>query len=547
MTENGKFYDAIIIGAGPAGLTSAIYLARAGYGVLVIEKEKIGGQITITSEVVNYPGIMKTDGYALTDTMYRQAKAFGADFISATVSEIADSGNQKRVFTSVGTFTCTGIIIATGARPKSLGFPGEEEFRGHGVAYCATCDGEFFDKKEIFVIGGGFSAAEESIFLTRYASRVTVLVRGHDFSCAPSAARAVRDHPKIRVLTDTEIVSLHGDTLPRKIIYRNRISGELTVYSPENGDAFGVFVFVGYEPESGLLKNIAKTDDQGYIITDERLMTSADGIFAAGDVRKKILRQVVTAVGDGATAATELEKYISAAGGGLAGSGMRKGDPAAGTSAPHNGRTNSDSVFPTEIRDQLKLLFEKIDHKIIFELYRSPDLSDKRSSELEKYLRGLCNICGMFSLEYGDGKDEEYLPAVRILREDGSYSGLAFHGVPGGHEFSSFAVGICSAAGVGQPISDDLRQKIAELKMPLDMKVLVSLGCTNCPALVIAAQQAAALREGATAEVYDVTLYPKLREKYNVMSVPCLVINDSRVSFGRRGLDELLEYIGEQQ
>lgn len=544
--ENAKFYDAIIIGAGPAGLTSAIYLARAGYGVLVIEKEKIGGQITITSEVVNYPGVMRTDGYALTDTMYRQAKAFGADFVSATVSEISASDNKKRVSTSVGAFACTGIIIATGARPKSLGFPGEEEFRGHGVAYCATCDGEFFDKKEIFVIGGGFSAAEESIFLTRYASRVTVLVRGHDFSCAQSAARAVYDHPKIRVLTDTEIVSLHGDTLPRRIVYRNRISGEVTGYSPENGDAFGVFVFVGYEPESGLLKNLAKIDEQGYIITDEHLMTSADGIFAAGDVRKKVLRQVVTAVGDGATAATELEKYISATGGDAARSGMRKDDAGGKPPAPQDGGRDSDSVFPAEIREQLALLFEKIDRKIIFELYRSPDRSDKRSSELEKYLRGLCGICGMFSIEYADGKDGEYLPAVRILGEDRSYSGLAFHGIPGGHEFSSFAVGICNAAGVGQPISDDLRQKIEELKTPLGMKVLVSLGCTNCPALVIAAQQIAALRDGVSAEVYDVTLYPELREKYNVMSVPCLVINDSRVSFGRRGLDELLEYIGEQ-
>ncbi len=544
--KNGNFYDAIIIGAGPAGLTSAIYLARAGYGVLVIEKEKIGGQITITSEVVNYPGIMKTDGNALTDTMYRQAKAFGADFLSATVSEISASGDKKRVLTSGGAFICTGIILATGARPKSLGFPGEEEFRGHGVAYCATCDGEFFDKKEIFVIGGGFSAAEESIFLTRYASRVTVLVRGHDFSCAQSAARAVYDHPKIRVLTDTEIVSLHGDNLPRKIVYKNRISGEVTAYSPENGDSFGVFVFVGYEPESGLLRNLAKTDERGYVITDERLMTSADGIFAAGDVRKKVLRQVVTAVGDGATAATELEKYISASGGNPAKSGVQKADAEVKAPASQESGTGSDPVFPPEIRENLVRLFEKIDHRIIFELYRSPDRSDKRSSELEKYLRGLCDICGMFSVEYGDGKDEEYLPAVRILGEDRSYSGLAFHGVPGGHEFSSFAVGICNAAGVGQPISDNLRQKIAELKVPLDMKLLVSLGCTNCPALVIAAQQIAALKEGASAEVYDVTLYPKLREKYNVMSVPCLVVNDSRVSFGRRGLDELLEYIGEQ-
>ena len=196
--DDRNFYDVVVVGGGPAGLTAGLYLARACYRVLVVEKETFGGQITITSEVVNYPGAGRTDGRALTETMRAQAESFGAEFLMADVTNLELDGDVKKVHTDRGVFSCFGVLIATGAHPRVLGFPGETEFRGRGVAYCATCDGEFFTGKEVFVVGGGFAAAEESVFLTRYARHVTVLVREDAFTCAEATAREALEHPRSR-------------------------------------------------------------------------------------------------------------------------------------------------------------------------------------------------------------------------------------------------------------------------------------------------------------------------------------------------------------
>jgi len=197
MEQEEKIYDAVIVGGGPAGLTAALYLARARYRVLVVEREHFGGQITITSEVVNYPGVLSASGTELTDTMRQQAEAFGAEMLLAEVEKIDLSGDVKHVKTSRGEISCLAVLLATGASPRRAGFAGEEEFRGHGVAYCATCDGEFFSGRPVFVVGGGFAAAEEAVFLTRYASHVTVLVREDDFTCAKATADATRANPDI--------------------------------------------------------------------------------------------------------------------------------------------------------------------------------------------------------------------------------------------------------------------------------------------------------------------------------------------------------------
>ena len=207
-----NLYDVIIIGGGPAGLTAALYLARAKYRTLVLEKEKFGGQITITHEVVNYPGVFKTSGAELTETMRKQAESFGAEFMLAEVESLDLSGDFKTVKTARGELKAFGVLLATGAHPRMVGFRGEADFRGRGVAYCATCDGEFFTGKEVFVVGGGFAAAEEAVFLTKYAKHVTILIRKEDFSCAESVADAARNHPKITVLTNTEVEEVLGDT-----------------------------------------------------------------------------------------------------------------------------------------------------------------------------------------------------------------------------------------------------------------------------------------------------------------------------------------------
>lgn len=538
--DRKNFYDAIIVGGGPAGLTAAIYLARAQYRVLVIEKEKFGGQITITDEVVNYPGVEKTSGAALTQTMRSQAESFGAKFLLAQVTELLVDGDIKTVKTDKGEFSCFGILIATGAHPRMIGFPGESEFKGHGVAYCATCDGEFFTDKEVFVVGGGFAAAEESVFLTRYASHVTILVRGDDFTCAPTAAQAAKNHPKITVLTNTEVVEASGKDFLQKLVYKNNKTGEQTVFEPQN-DTFGIFVFAGYEPETALVKDKVNIDESGYIITDRAQKTNLDGVYAAGDVCQKNLRQVVTAVGDGATAATELEKHAAAM---QSKTNIRPEKPKAqNKKADESKNINVQSnIFSPDMVAQLNAVFAKMENSLTLELHLD---NSTVSAELKKYMEELAGLTDRLTLNIFENSEKSDLPFVCVIRSDGSFSGLAFHGVPGGHEFTSFVLGLYNASGKGQPIDRGVEEKILSINKQTDMKIIVSLSCTMCPELVTAAQKAASINDKITAEVYDVSHFPKLKEKYNVMSVPCLVINNNKVSFGRKNISQLADILSE--
>lgn len=277
--------------------------------MLVIEKNTIGGQIIITSEVVNYPGVLKTDGVRLTENMRRQAEYFGAEFRLAEVKELSLDGDRKEVVTDKGTFRGLGIILATGASPRRISFQGEMEFRGRGMAYCATCDGEFFTGMDVFVIGGGFAAAEESIFLTKYARRIYLIVRGKSFTCVDSVAEEVLAHPAIEVRFETEIREADGNGRLEYAVFEEK--GRVWRYEPEPGKGFGIFVFAGYEPANTLFRDKLELTENGYLVTDINQKTSVDGVYGAGDICMKNLRQVVTAVSDGAIAATSMEKHIS--------------------------------------------------------------------------------------------------------------------------------------------------------------------------------------------------------------------------------------------
>ncbi|MCI6889656.1 MAG: FAD-dependent oxidoreductase [Ruminococcus sp.] len=538
--RNEKLYDAVIVGGGPAGLTAALYLARAKYRVLVIEKEKFGGQITITSEVVNYPGVEIASGAELTETMRRQAEEFGAEFLLAEVTSLVPEGDIKTVHTTKCEVQCFGIIAATGAHPRMIGFEGESEFRGHGVAYCATCDGEFFTGKEIFVVGGGFAAAEESVFLTKYAKHVTLLVREEDFTCAKAVADEARNHPKISVLYETEVESVSGDTALRTIRYRNNKTGEITEYRADDGDTFGVFVFAGYEPETSLLRDIVKLNEYGYVITDSNRKTNVDGLYAAGDICEKNLRQVVTAVSDGAIAATELEKYAAAM---QKKTGIIPEMPKRNkTEKPTQEFSHSDSdFFSTEVSAQLDSVFSKMERSLVLKLYLD---EQPLSAELKAYMEAMAEHTDKLSVQIAENSEsEEFCPCVRICKEDGTETGLAFHGVPSGHEFTSFVLGLYNAAGPGQPIDEQDKTDIARLTTPMEIQVLVTLSCTMCPELVTAVQKIAAENPNVTAEIYDVNHFLKLREQYHVMSVPCLVVNGEAVSFGKKNLRQVLDLI----
>lgn len=533
-----NLYDVVVIGGGAAGLTAALYLARARYRVVVVEKEHFGGQITITSEVVNFPGVERISGVALTETMRKQAESFGAEFLLAEVTELNLTGDVKTVQTNRGELRCFGVLLATGAHPRMVGFRGEEQFRGRGVAYCATCDGEFFTGKDVFVVGGGFAAAEESVFLTKYARHVTILIRGDDFRCAQSAADAARNHEKITVLTNTVIEEVSGDNALRFIRYRNTKTGQVTRHHAEDGEPFGVFVFAGYEPATELVQGLADLNEQGYILTDRNQKTTADGLYAAGDVCVKPLRQVVTAVGDGALAATELERLCGAM---QHKTGLRPQQPASRVSKEKTSRKEHSNLFTGDMLAQLHTVFSRMASPLVLrlELDETP-LSD----ELRRYMKELAAQSSKFSVETSDAAGMDHLPCVRVCRSDGSWTGLAFHGVPGGHEFTSFVLGLYNAAGPGQPLDDESRIAIQAIKNPTNLQILVSLSCTMCPELVTAAQRIAVENPCITAQVYDLNHFPDLREKYQVMSVPCLVVNGGeQVFFGKKNVRQLLELL----
>lgn len=543
--HDDNFYDVVVVGGGPSGLTAAIYLARARYRVLVIEKEKFGGQITITSEVVNYPGVGRTSGEALTEMMFKQGESFGAEYLMAEVKALHLHEDIKRVETSAGEFRCFGVLLATGARPRMVGFQGEKEFRGHGVAYCATCDGEFFTGLDVFVVGGGFAAAEEAVFLTKYAQSVTILVREEDFTCAKATADEARANPKITVYTNTEVNKVGGDSALRFIEYRNNVTGEVTEYRAPEGKSFGVFVFAGYEPANDLVKGLVELDDFGYIVTDRTQKTSLSGVYAGGDVCIKPLRQVVTATGDGALAATELEKYAAEMQKktGLVPKSPQPHTPLPSASSKESDPSSSsseDSLLSSEMKEQLKGVFQRMENSLILKLHLN---QSEFSSELKGYMEELAALTEKLSLQ------EELQPSIKapyveIYRLDGSYTGLAFHGVPGGHEFTSFVLGLYNAAGPGQSVEESVLKRISSIDRDVNLKILVSLSCTKCPDLVTAAQKIAAESSFVTAEVYDLNHFEDLKDRYNVMSVPCIVINDSQVDFGKKSLSELLDILG---
>ena len=539
-----NLYDVVVIGGGPAGLTAAIYLARARYRVLVLEKEQFGGQITITHEVVNYPGLGKISGKELTETMRRQAETFGAEFLMAKAESLKMDDIVKTVRTSRGDFQCLGVLLATGAHPRTIGFKGEEEHKGRGVAYCATCDGEFFTGKEVYVVGGGFAAAEESVFLTKFARHVTILVRDDDFTCARAVAEPAKKHEKITVIYNTVVEEVNGENGLNYIRYKNTKTGDVTEYQAEDGDNFGVFVFAGYSPDTELVKDIAELNEYGYVITDSSLKTTIDGLYAAGDVCIKPLRQVVTATGDGAISATELEKYVAEM---QRKTGLHPKPPVTRmTDYPNAPKTaeasdDSDDIFTAEMKAQLEGVFSKMERKLILKLYL-----DNRpvSLELENYITNLADLTDKLTVMVADKNDQSNLaPCVRVFSEDGIDLGIAFHGVPGGHEFTSFVLGLYNAAGPGQTIDEDTLKELEEIQKSTDMKILVSLSCTMCPDLVIACQRIATKNKNIKAEVYDLQHFEELKKKYNVMSVPCLVINEEHIFFGKKNINQVIDIV----
>ena len=304
--QETKRYEVIIIGGGPAGLTASLYTSRARLQTLLIQNALFGGQMTTTELIENYPGFPQgVTGDELSRLMEEQAKRFGLETINEEVVEVKLEGNLKEVRTYESSYFCEVLIICTGAEYRKLGVPGEKEFTGKGISYCATCDGAFFKDSQIFVVGGGDSALTEALFLTKFVKELTIIHRRDELRATKIYQERALANSKIKFLWNSVVQEIKGDQIVRSVLVKNVKTGEVKEFATE-----GIFLFVGLIPRTQFLKGLINMDEEGYIITDDKCETSVKGIFAAGDCRKKLLRQIATAVGEGATAAFAAEKYL---------------------------------------------------------------------------------------------------------------------------------------------------------------------------------------------------------------------------------------------
>ncbi|WP_101697734.1 FAD-dependent oxidoreductase [Clostridium minihomine] len=544
-------YDLIIIGAGCAGLAAGVYAGRAKLKTLILEKSNPGGQVGNTAEVVNYPGIRKTGGPELVDEMKNHVRDFGVKIETAEIERVDLTGEIKTLYAKSGTYQSRAVIIATGAAPRRGGFGGEDTYTGHGVAYCATCDGEFFSGLDIFVVGGGYAAAEEAIYLTRFAKSVTIVIRGKDFSCARSVAEKVLAHPKITVKFNTLLEQVAGDSLLRKAYLKDKLTGETTVYDAGPNGTFGVFVFVGYDPATEVFRDQVEVDEHGYILTDDAMKTNLPGVFAAGDLRPKILRQIVTAVSDGAVAATSAEKYVTEEKERL-GLPMFEEEAAPAEEPAESAGTSHQAdgeYLNGELKGQLEQVFQRLTRDMT--IVTVVDSANPKSLELEGFLREVTALSPRIGLNIvAKGEDAaleqnlgiERYPVAALLDEAGQFSGVKFSGVPGGHEINSFVLAILHL-GSEDKLTPEQLEKIQALPENTKLRVGITLSCPYCPDVVAAAHSIAIASNGkVTAEMIDVALFPDIREKYQIMSVPALLLNDDpKAVFGSQSLDQILE------
>jgi thioredoxin reductase (NADPH) len=305
--ETIHHFDAIVIGAGPAGLSAGIYLSRAKLKTLILNEGAVGGQTVLTHEIANYPGVENISGYQLANIMKKQAKTFGCTIKSnISIEQLDLDGDIKKVALSDGnTYSTDSIILSPGGRSRTLGVPGEGKFKGRGISYCATCDGDFFTDKEIVVVGGGNSALEEAVSLTKYASKVTIVHQFDNFQAFEHAIEEARNHPKISFIMESTIAEFKGEEKLESVDIINLKTNKITPFKTD-----GVFIFIGYVPNTEFLKDKVELNQWGEIVVKPDMSTNVEGVYAAGDCIAKRFRQVTTAVADGTIAALATSGYL---------------------------------------------------------------------------------------------------------------------------------------------------------------------------------------------------------------------------------------------
>lgn len=309
ITKKGgcvMLYDVAIIGAGPSGLTAGLYAARAKLSTVILEKMFPGGQAALTHNIENYPGFTEgVNGAELTDAMKKQAERFGAEFINGDVDKIDKNNDLFTVFMKSESIKANSVVLATGAQPRKVGVKGEKEFTGRGISYCATCDGAFYKDKPIAIVGGGDTAIQEALYLTRFASSIYVIHRRNELRATKILQERAFNNEKIKFIWDSVVNEINGKDAVEEVVVENVKTGKLDSISVD-----GVFIAIGYTANTAFVKDLVQLDEQGYVITDDRMTTKTPGLFAAGDIRQKPLRQVVTAVADGAIAAAEAGRFL---------------------------------------------------------------------------------------------------------------------------------------------------------------------------------------------------------------------------------------------
>lgn len=559
MTQ--EIYDLIIIGGGSAALSAGIYAGRAMLDTLIIEKDKIGGQVTTTSEIVNYPAIRSITGPELMEDMRLQALDFGVDFTTDEILSVDFNQTVKTVTSANNSYQAYAVIIATGASARRIGFPGEEEFTGRGIAYCSTCDGEFFQGLDIFVVGGGYAAAEEAVYLTRYGKSVTMIIREPDFTCAKLTAEAAKNHPDIKIIYNTEVKEVTGDDFLRKAIFINNETGEETVYDAPQDSTFGMFVFAGNKPSTEIFEGKIELDRE-YVPTNENMETNVAGVYAAGDLRIKELRQIVTAVADGAIAATNAQKYITE-------EKTKSGRPIVNerleqrlaqqqgknrevtskVDKKSNESTKNNAWFPEQMREQLSGIFSKLTKTVT--LLQVMDSSEPKCLELDSFLTefsALNEKINLKTIQKGENLvlekicNIDKLPSVVILDENEEYTGIKFSGIPSGHEVNSIVLAVYNVGSQGQEIQEATVNKIKALPKK-KVQIFVSLTCHYCPEVVAACQRISSLNSNVEAEMVDIGVFPDLKKEKKIMSVPAMIIDEKETVFGSKTMDEIIEIL----
>jgi thioredoxin reductase (NADPH) len=353
---------------------------------------------------------------------------------------------------------------------------------------------------------------------------------------------------KIDHVFNTEIVEITGDSMPERVVFKNNVTGELMEYDANKEGPFGVFVFAGYVPNTKWLPKSVELDPQGYIVTDRDQKTSLDGVYAAGDVCVKNLRQVVTAVADGAIAATAAEKHVADMHVKLnipefeVKAAAAVEEPAKPAEATPKTSGGNHGFFDAQMRASLAGVFARFENPVLIKAWLD---HSALSGEITGFLNEVVSMTDKVTWVKGAGEGPEHIPSIEVCKADGTPTGIHFHGVPGGHEINSFVIALYNVAGPGQAVDSAVLDKINAVKQPVNLKLLVSLSCTNCPDTVMASQKIAALNENVSAEMFDINHFPEFKEKYKVMSVPCVILNEEKLVFGKKNISEMADILSD--